>query len=138
MLDFNIRGTVLSGVANRTTLGNTLRVLSYIDYIAHKAGVPENCYRRLVSGDDALILMHPQWIPKFTKWFWKCYTSTPGFIEHGLGLICREDEYLVTDNVSNFLSLNIIYNNTEVIVHRDIARAYKMSHVTKKVSVAEG
>jgi hypothetical protein len=110
MLDFNLRGTVLSGVANRTTLGNTLRVLSYIDYIAHKAKVPENCYRRLVSGDDALVLMHPQWIPRFTKWFWKCYSPTPGFTQHGLGLLCREEEYIISERSTSFLSLDIILN----------------------------
>jgi hypothetical protein len=39
MIAGTIKGTVLSGRVDQTTLGNTMRVLSYIDYMAYKAGM---------------------------------------------------------------------------------------------------
>lgn len=51
----NLIGTVYSGHPTRTTLGNTLRVLSYIELIRKKANILKLC--PFVSGDDSLVII---------------------------------------------------------------------------------
>jgi len=47
-----VNGTVFSGHATRTTFGNTLRVLMYLEYAMHGCGYE---HRVFASGDDALV-----------------------------------------------------------------------------------
>jgi len=49
-----VKGTVFSGHPTRTTWGNTLRVLSYIEYIISKF---PNHHTAFVSGDDATMII---------------------------------------------------------------------------------
>lgn len=52
-----IRGTVFSGDALGTTLGNTIRVLMYIQYIMQRGNIPQKNFRVFVAGDDVLIII---------------------------------------------------------------------------------
>lgn len=56
-VSFNTWGTVKSGDPTKTTLGNTIRVLTYIEYICFLAGITEDQYFKFVAGDDVLIMM---------------------------------------------------------------------------------
>jgi len=56
-LSGEVRGTVYSGHPTRTTWGNTLRVLSYIEYIMKDCKLP---YTAFVSGDDATMIIEKQ------------------------------------------------------------------------------
>ena len=60
-----INGTVFSGHPTRTTLGNTLRVLSYAWYIAHLAQVPESKIKIHAAGDDMLIFIERDVVKRF-------------------------------------------------------------------------
>jgi len=49
-----VEGTVFSGHPTRTTWGNTLRVLSYIEYVCRDN---KYSYQPFVSGDDATLMI---------------------------------------------------------------------------------
>lgn len=88
-----IRGTVASGHPLNTTAGNTVRVLSYIKYIAHKANV---YVEPLVAGDDALVFIERKDLDAFYEVFGTVYdVPTKEFPmgeprPHGLGLLAKE------------------------------------------------
>jgi len=50
----DIIGTMSSGKAD-TGFSNTLRQISYMEFIAHRAGLTQKEYDILVAGDDVLI-----------------------------------------------------------------------------------
>ena len=63
---YHIYGSTFSGHPTRTTLGNTLRSIFYYEFILHKAGLKINkdgtsLYRMLVSGDDVVMWIPPEY-----------------------------------------------------------------------------
>lgn len=57
LLKVIMKGTVFSGHPTRTTLGNTLRVLSYAYFVAHEANIPLDKIRVHVAGDDLCVIL---------------------------------------------------------------------------------
>jgi len=72
---------VFSGHPTRTTWGNTLRVLSYIKFIARNI---EQKYCIFVSGDDAAIIIPRIYLQSFLINLHKSYSIESEGI-HGLG-----------------------------------------------------
>jgi hypothetical protein len=62
-MKYTIKGTTFSGHPTRTTFGNTMRVLLYAGFVAHKANIPVDFTKKrqrgliefFVSGDDAMV-----------------------------------------------------------------------------------
>lgn len=55
-------GTVCSGNATATTLGNTCRVKYYVKLAAQLGFVPETEYRSFVAGDDVLLIINRRYV----------------------------------------------------------------------------
>lgn len=75
LADFKIKGTTLSGHPTRTTLGNSLKVLSYAKYILANSYIPDNQYKIFVSGDDVIMFLERNHEPHFTKKFGTYYIN---------------------------------------------------------------
>lgn len=50
-----------------TTLGNTLRVITYIRCIMNKANITEDQCQPMVSGDDVLVIIRRQRLMDFIR-----------------------------------------------------------------------
>jgi len=50
-------GMVKSGKPTETTLGNTLRVISFLEFVCWLAVIPKDAYFLFVAGDDILFLI---------------------------------------------------------------------------------
>lgn len=62
MIKGKVHGTTLSGHPTRTTLGNTLRVSAYVEYICIKANIPKTALHVNVAGDDVLIFIEKEYL----------------------------------------------------------------------------
>jgi len=109
MADLKLRGTVTSGDPLRTTLGNTMRLLSYLEYIAHLAGINASC---LVAGDDGLIIVESRDAPHFAKYMDMVYVKDGEC--GGLGQICKE--YNISSYKTTFLSKDILRQRVSTTV----------------------
>jgi len=87
LLKVECTGTVLSGNATATTFGNTLRVLSYLNFIAYKTGVSISPF---VAGDDLLIILERQDADKFKAGMSLVYCNEATKGVYGLGLVMKE------------------------------------------------
>lgn len=57
-----ITGTVPSGSPHRTTLGNSMRTLLILKFLAHQAAVPATAIQYAVQGDDSIIFISKQYL----------------------------------------------------------------------------
>lgn len=140
-----IRGTVFSGHATRTTLGNSLRVIMYVAFIMHLAGIaematdlPGYAYKFLVSGDDVVLIIRKALLGLFKKHFDRVYINgnAPGFtvktkVTHGLGQVSKD--YCDVGQHSDFLSKNIIVYRKQVLFNRKVTRAVQSGHFTERL-----
>jgi hypothetical protein len=60
-----LKGTTISGLSTRTTLGNTLRSLAYMYFYIEESGI-ENPWLNedifvIASGDDVVCFCHPRY-----------------------------------------------------------------------------
>jgi len=60
-----MKGTVFSGHPTRTTLFNTLRVMSYARFVAHLANIDKKHFRMHVAGDDLCVILNKKYLKKF-------------------------------------------------------------------------
>lgn len=65
LLSVIMKGTVFSGHPTRTTLFNTLRVLSYAHFVAYVAGIPRNEYLPHAAGDDLCVVINKKYLKRF-------------------------------------------------------------------------
>lgn len=80
-----VKGTTFSGHPTLTTLGNTLRVGSYILYILMKCKIQDTEFLLWVAGDDVcLFLPKHHWVV-FEREFWRYYSSSKSKKAYGLG-----------------------------------------------------
>lgn len=68
-----INGTVFSGHATKTTLGNSLRVLLYARFIQHLANIENSQISINVVGDDCLIILDRTCLESFRTFFFSAY-----------------------------------------------------------------
>ncbi len=68
VLKATIVGTVFSGHPTRTTFGNTLRVIFYMKYAYHLAGIRD--YALYVCGDDVLSICENRDRDRFNNAFY--------------------------------------------------------------------
>jgi len=70
-------GTTFSGHPTRTTFGNTVRVMLYIAYVAHRAGIKQIWKMKdfvfFVSGDDSIIKLKNNLVRAFSRSFRALY-----------------------------------------------------------------
>jgi len=117
---------VFSGLAHRTTLGNTLRVYLYAKFITHLSGINADI---LVAGDDSIIIMERKDFISFEFWFWQIY-SLPTVMNHGLGQVCKSLN--CSDTAADFLSKNIfVMPDSSIAYNRKPRRALYGSQHTK-------
>lgn len=83
VVEATIEGTVFSGHPTRTTFGNTLRVIFYMKYSFHLAGIKK--YSLFVCGDDVLAMIERCLLDIFKKSFYRIYTTDKSLNIHGLG-----------------------------------------------------
>jgi hypothetical protein len=79
---YKVYGTVYSGDPTRTTFGNSLRVISYMEFILHCAGITK--YKVFVAGDDVLLILNRCDLETFKTYFWLVYSKNE-YGMHGLG-----------------------------------------------------
>jgi hypothetical protein len=126
-----LTGTTFSGHATRTTFGNTLRVISYAEYILEKAGVPKDAYRLFVAGDDVSLTICKKFVPQFLAVFWQVYAPRDYYGSHGLGQVAKE---LIQDDFKiDFLSKFALYFQGKIVLNRKIGRAMLSGNITNKV-----
>jgi len=99
-----LKGTVFSGHALSTTLGNTLRVLSYVYFVAELAGVPWECIQPFVAGDDAVVAIAPEYAEIFEDNIHKVYARQDTDREHGLGQVIKMSSFMCSEYMTTFLS----------------------------------
>jgi hypothetical protein len=98
-----------SGAGN-TTLSNTLNMIAYNEFVMYKAGIPKQCYRIIVKGDDLLIRLSRRYLDTWRNVHSSCFTSFKHEHIHGLGQIMPTDEVKIADTLDQvtFLSSNFI------------------------------
>lgn len=134
-----IKGTVFSGHATRTTLGNSLRVILYARFIMHKAQIPKTAYRLYVAGDDVVLALTKKYITAFKTEFEKVYINgdekdftTKTRKTHGLGQVSKD--FKICGNLGDFLSKNYVRANDGVLFNRKITRSIQSGNFTNKIS----
>lgn len=108
ILSVRLNGTTYSGHPTRTTLGNTLRVLSYLSYACYKVDGSTLAFRNrhpfvrfFVSGDDVMIKGERAFIDKIRIEIEKMYVISDKFMHeqrlesessnaYGLGLTIKK------------------------------------------------
>lgn len=84
-----MKGTVFSGHPTRTTLFNTLRVISYARFIAHLAAIPKHEFRIYAAGDDICVILNRKYLAAFKRCYKLVYIhdkmKNPENASHGLG-----------------------------------------------------
>jgi hypothetical protein len=129
-LIFGMRHGVPSGLAHRTTLGNTIRVYFYIQFVLALADQKADIF---VAGDDAMLIFNQNFdCQKFDDAFWQVY-SRPGQARRGLGQVAKKIDY--SDKAAEFLSKDIIYHVGEVLITRKPIRVLFGSNHTKTVQI---
>lgn len=98
---------MFSGDPTRTTWGNTLRVVSYMEYTLSLAGIGYNDYRLFVAGDDVFLLLERCHLAAFEKAFWRVYSNEETGV-YGLGQ-CAKKLDILPKNCMEFLSINGYY-----------------------------
>jgi len=99
-----LKGTVFSGHALSTTLGNTLRVLSYVYYVAYRAQVPWDMIQPFVAGDDAVVAIAPEYVEEFENQLHAVYARQDADRVHGLGQVIKMSSYMCSEYMTTFLS----------------------------------
>jgi len=56
VFSYKVFGTVYSGDPTRTTFGNSLRVICYMEFILYMSGIIK--YKIFVAGDDVLLMIN--------------------------------------------------------------------------------
>lgn len=100
MMRGNLWGTVFSGHPTRTTFGNTLRMYILYKVIMKVARVPKSAYSLLMSGDDTLNFLKPQYEQAFLNVLWQFVSRD--LEVHGIGYQLKR--MFVSTNVIDFLS----------------------------------
>lgn len=109
-----IKGTTPSGHPNKTTLGNTIRIIIFWKFLAYKCsiewGKDIGC---LQCGDDTVLFINPIYLEKYKEQldrYSKDESKMPNdvkqVVDHGLGL--QYKGFTVTYDRTNFLSKEIL------------------------------
>jgi hypothetical protein len=130
-----ITGTTFSGHPTRTTLGNSLRVYSYVNFIAKRARIT---IAPLIAGDDVICFVSKKDIPAFKKSFDRVYIDGNKFkntdeVQHGLGQLSK-DFTIRYDNTIDFLSKYGVIHNEQVVINRKIDRSLLSGNHSNKIS----
>ena len=137
-----LKGTVMSGHPMRTTWGNTLRVMSYIDFaltemvkevslISGEIDEPIE-YDKYVAGDDTCIVTDKRFVRRIEAALNLVYVKN---IDQagGLGIVMKA--FAVNEHVGDFLSKTIVANNNQdVRVLPKPGRFENRGHYTFKIT----
>jgi len=120
-------GTVPSGVAPRTTLGNCLRQYEYLKLVCHEAGLNKSQYNIFVTGDDCMVCVHTDCTQQFEAVLPRYFTKHDTGV-HGLGQKCDGAfSFDTTYPCVDFLSKIYIQTDTCGYFNRLAHRALTMS-----------
>jgi hypothetical protein len=100
MMRGHLWGTVFSGHPTRTTFGNTLRMYILYKVIMKLAHIPKSAYSLLMSGDDTLNFLKPQYEQAFLVVLWQFVSRD--LEVHGIGYQLKR--MFVSTTVIDFLS----------------------------------
>jgi hypothetical protein len=135
-----LKGTVFSGHTLATTLGNTLRVLTYVYYAATIAGIPHKDIRVWVAGDDATVAVPDNRVDAYRNALKAVYFESDADIEHGLGQVLKKSSFVVSKRYTIFLS-KFIYRNPltgKISTYRLPERLMQTGHITTKLKGLQG
>jgi hypothetical protein len=87
-------GTTFTGHPTSTTLGNTLRVISYCHLLCELSSIPSAAYKVFVSGDDSIIVVSKKYLQTLETNFrsmWTHVLDTPQeTTQQGLGQLYKD------------------------------------------------
>lgn len=113
-------------------MGNTLRVLSFLNYLKVVFGLK---FSELVVGDDIFIVSDRLVMQQITTSLKTIYINADSqdfesdkYIKHGLGILMRD--LTISANVGSFLSKFVIVRDNQVTIMRDISRACLSANLT--------
>jgi hypothetical protein len=131
-----IHNGVPSGDPLQTTLGNTNRVVLFILYICHLAGIQTQVDNAVdfdayvqAAGDDVLVILSKALLAAFREALAKVYTTEKG-VEHGLGLLLSD--YTESETKGNFLGREIVVELGQIKMNRPISRIYNTAVATDR------
>jgi len=130
-----LEGTVFSGHTLSTTLGNTLRVLSYCYFVAYKAGIPFSEVQPLVAGDDAVVGIAEEKVEVFKVALHQVYATSDTPRKHGLGQVLKLSSFMCSKYMTLFLSKFIFFHpiTGDVSTYRLPQRFVHTGHITDAV-----
>lgn len=130
-----LKGTVFSGHTLATTLGNTLRVLAYMYFIAYRAGIPLAEIQPFVSGDDSVVGVPAHRVPAFERSMYEVYATRDFDGTYGLGQVLKASSYIKSSYMTLFLSKFIFIDpaNGKVSSFRLPQRFVYTGHATSAV-----
>jgi len=128
-----IKGTTFSGHSVRTTLGNTLRVISYSKFVCAIAGIPENAYKVCVAGDDVIMRLQRKYLQVFWQAFWTVYSPRELNLGHGLGQLAKDPK--VEDFHIDFLSKFGVEGLGVIMLNRKIDRGLLSGNTSGKIRI---
>jgi len=131
--------TTFSGHPTRTTLFNTMRIISLIRKFATEAGlVFKRDYYIYQSGDDTYILCESRHSEAFRKAHFKYYSATENVV-HGYGQLSKDYKEMPKLKESgythvDFLSKTGYITKTEAVFTRQNRRLIATGDITSKIS----
>lgn len=131
----NIKGLTFTGNPWLTTLGNTLKMCYYLEYVCHLAQIPEKMFKLSVAGDDVLMMMESSQLRYFTHCFFFVFTPLEPVqtLHYGLGQRCQFVD--IRKESFSFLSkMGCVLDNGTIKIHRRIDRLTMGSNYSSNLS----